>query len=1179
MLARRLHSRHGRAIAASVAVLAIGSLAISPPSHALGAPRGPSTTPAHAVDATDSLATYDGLRPTTLTLITGDRVRIADAGGGRSAVVVTPPPGVAGRSYARYTDAAGDAHVVPVSMIGLLGDQLDPELFNVTGLVRDGFDDANRATLPLIIEHSGSPVVPTGTILVRELTSVAATAVTVDRTGAAALGATLEQRAAERSFLTGVTKIWLDARVRASLDEVVPQIGAPAAYEAGYDGTGVRVAVLDSGIDTDHPDLAGRVVAAEDFTGIGGTDDLLGHGTHAASIIGGTGAASGGQFRGVAYGVDLINARVLDGSGWGELSTVIAGLEWAAIEQDADVISISANGGESDGTDILSQAIDAVSASEDVLVVASAGNGGRSVETPGSADAALAVGAVDKADVWQEFSAHGPREGRFAIKPEIVAPGLSVTAAISPDAYIGEPVDEFYAELSGTSTSAPVVAGAAALLRHAHPELSAVQLKALLVTSGHDVGASVFAQGGGRVDVAAGLAAAKRGISAVEATAALGVLTFPHDDGETLTQDIRLVNDGATEAHLTLDLVAVDESGAPVPPEMLTVSTSEIVLGPGDTKMVTITADAATGPLGLVSGSLTASLDGELVLAIPVGFEKERESYSLTAKFNDRHGGSDYYGFLGIVEVEDDLFTDSFTIDFETTEITVRVPAGTYSLSFLSENDQEPITYVEVSAPEVVVDRDTVVVLDGRTAEPITVELDVETSPLGRSMTSYRASDSSAAGYILSMDAAVTDTVRLFAAPTEAVTVGEHHLATSWAGLGVAESFHLLFEEGDGIPSGLTYVVDHEDLAEIGMDVHADVADGDVWAMVMGYGRYTFLAGGTQFLIPARSHHHLWVSSGLDVGWAQLVTPVESRGSGDLFTAGSYKSGTVTNQQWLAQPIRPGTPSDGDWGATREGALMNLQRFMVDQDGHYGFTDAGYGDPPVDDITMRLLADGLVIAESEDLTIAADDLPPEPTDYELTLDMMRTADWIRMSPETHTTWRFTSEQPPVGEVANLAVLHVTPAIELGLDNTVAGAAPIQFDPSRADRAFGEAVELADFDAELSIDDGATWIGLPVARTGSDSYEGVLDPGTACGDSCFVSLRTSAIDVDGSAIEQTIIRAYTGRGVAASPTPTLPPTGAGGTGGLTGLGLAMVIIGGLCALLAARRLRSPSRSGG
>ena len=121
----------------------------------------------------------------------------------------------------------------------------------------------------------------------------------------------------------------------------MPLIGAPEAWAAGYDGTGVTVAVLDTGIDVQPPGPrrpdhgTASFVPGEDVT------DVNGHGTHVASTIAGTGAASGGDYKGVAPGADLLVGKVLGGTdGYGQDSWIIAGMEWAA-ESGADVVNMS----------------------------------------------------------------------------------------------------------------------------------------------------------------------------------------------------------------------------------------------------------------------------------------------------------------------------------------------------------------------------------------------------------------------------------------------------------------------------------------------------------------------------------------------------------------------------------------------------------------------------------------------------------------------------------------------------------------------------------------------------------------------------------------------------------------------------------------------------------------------
>jgi len=148
-------------------------------------------------------------------------------------------------------------------------------------------------------------------------------------------------------------------------------------WDEGIDGSGIVVAVIDTGIDKNHPDLYGKVIAEKNFVeDEPTTDDLYGHGTHCAGIIAGTGEASGGRYRGVAPGATLMNVRVLDSEGSGYLSDVIAGIEWA-VDNGADVISISLGGSHSGDVYAKPDGM-AVNAAMDagVVVCVAAGNSG-----------------------------------------------------------------------------------------------------------------------------------------------------------------------------------------------------------------------------------------------------------------------------------------------------------------------------------------------------------------------------------------------------------------------------------------------------------------------------------------------------------------------------------------------------------------------------------------------------------------------------------------------------------------------------------------------------------------------------------------------------------------------------------------------------------------------------------
>ena len=125
--------------------------------------------------------------------------------------------------------------------------------------------------------------------------------------------------------------------------------------------------MLDTGYDPTHPDLKDRVVTSANFTPDATVTDGNGHGTHVASTVGGSGAASAGKRKGVAPGADLMVGKVLADGGYGEDSWVLAGMVWA-VDQGADVVSMSLGGDTDDGTHPLSRAVDELSAASDTLV-------------------------------------------------------------------------------------------------------------------------------------------------------------------------------------------------------------------------------------------------------------------------------------------------------------------------------------------------------------------------------------------------------------------------------------------------------------------------------------------------------------------------------------------------------------------------------------------------------------------------------------------------------------------------------------------------------------------------------------------------------------------------------------------------------------------------------------------
>jgi serine protease AprX len=297
-----------------------------------------------------------------------------------------------------------------------------------------------------------------------------------------------------------IVRIYRDLPVRALMDSALPIVHAPQVAHLGCDGTGVRIAIIDTGIDADHPDFTGRIAEMADLVGEGPLDEN-GHGTHCAGIALGAGTASGGRFRGVAPGALLYSAKVLHRGGQGMMSDVMAGIEWA-VEQHVQIISLSLGGpGPSDGHDALSDICDAAVESGVVVCVA-AGNDGPSSYTigaPGAARRVITVGASTDADTVAPFSSRGPTADS-RVKPDLVAPGHLITSTRAADTELGTPLDGYYTECSGTSMATPLVAGVCALLLQKEPMLTPDEVKARLMSTAVDLGEQPMAQGQGRID-------------------------------------------------------------------------------------------------------------------------------------------------------------------------------------------------------------------------------------------------------------------------------------------------------------------------------------------------------------------------------------------------------------------------------------------------------------------------------------------------------------------------------------------------------------------------------------------------------------------------------------------------------------------------------------------------------
>jgi hypothetical protein len=275
------------------------------------------------------------------------------------------------------------------------------------------------------------------------------------------------------------------------------QIGADKVWDLGYTGTGVTVAVLDTGVDSNHQELSDSIAGGKSFVSYTTSYyDDHGHGTHVSGIITANGFVA--NAKGVAPGAKVWMAKVCDASGSCYTSDIAAAIDYVVNGPDgtpntgdepAKIMSISLGGGGTSAancdSDYLASKVN-WAVSNGVTVVVAAGNTGGIVSSPGCASGAISVGAVDKNDVRPSWSGSGS-----ALK--IVAPGVSIYSSLPGNSY---------ASWSGTSMATPHVSATVALMRQENPSLTDSQIKSILYSTAKDLGSLGWDKyyGWGRVD-------------------------------------------------------------------------------------------------------------------------------------------------------------------------------------------------------------------------------------------------------------------------------------------------------------------------------------------------------------------------------------------------------------------------------------------------------------------------------------------------------------------------------------------------------------------------------------------------------------------------------------------------------------------------------------------------------
>ncbi|MFC5289872.1 S8 family serine peptidase [Actinokineospora guangxiensis] len=1020
----------------------------------------------------------------TVTLVTGDVVTVV----GKRARV-RPAEGREGLRFLQRTDAEGDVHVIPSDVLrDVASGRVDGRLFDVSGLIKAGYDDRRSRVTPLIIVHDGPNVA--GASGQRALPSIGAVALKADKS--------VPFLAAART--AGVERIWLDGPVRATLDRSVPQIGAPAAWAAGHTGAGTTVAVLDTGVDATHPDLAGAVVGAQDFSESGNTDDFLGHGTHVAATVTG-----GGKYQGVAPDAKLLNGKVLDDHGFGTESGIIAGMEWAAAE-GADVVNLSLGSSmPSDGTDPMSQAVNRLTAETGALFVVAAGNSGPtsgSIGSPAAADAALTVGAVDRTDALADFSSRGPRKDG-GVKPDITAPGVDIVAAKAANGVIGAPVGDKHVALSGTSMASPHVAGAAAILAGQHPDWSPEQIKAALMASAAaNPDLSVYEQGAGRVDVAAAIG---QRLTTSPPSVAFGTARWPHDDDQPINRTVTYRNSGDAPVTLQVSADLRDADGNPAPAGLLTVTPAQVTVPAGGEAEVALTAVTnLDAPDGHYSGAITATGGGTEVRT-PIGLNKEVESYDVTLTHlgADGNPAADYVSMLvGLDEPGDYSGYDP------SGTVALRVPKGRYALfAFLitAATGDSPQLLTLVGEPEVVIDRDAALVVDARNGREAEIAVDRPDARVGFGQ-AYIDVETGSGGMGFGVFGPGFDGITFV--PTARKTPGkatfglEARLARpsgEYEYVGSPYQYNVGWTVDGGIPESLAKRFTDRSLVKVKSS-----------AVGTGNGFFDLMAGGklpysvTEYYSPDMPWYSYFDEmSGPNV---QLPYTTQSLARPEPLTR-------ATTRRWNAAVFGPALPTGGwpDQWAGRMGdeLFASIPMFTDQYDDHAGSSQ-------VDTAWTTLHRGDRLIAESEyDGSVYGVD-PGGSGAYRLRTEATRSVSPLSTKVSADWTFRSTSGDDPTP----LPLIAVRFAPKLDDANRAKAGVPFTV-PVYVQHNGSTAESVRTPSVQVSYDDGRTWKRTYLIKLGSQWHALLVHPKKAT----FVSFKAQAHDGQGNSVDQTIIRAY------------------------------------------------------
>jgi hypothetical protein len=838
----------------------------------------------------------------------------------------------------------------------------------------------------------------------------------------------------------------------------------------------------------------------------------------------------------VAPGARLLSGKVCTQDASCPSSNVMAALEWAVLEKQAQVVNLSLGYTDTPELDPLEDLVNRLSADHGTLIVAGAGNRGTeaSVLTPSSADAALSVGAVDANDELAPFSSRGPRVGDGAIKPDITGPGRFIWAARAKDSQYGDP-GEAYFVAGGTSVSAPHVAGAAAILLQRHPQWRGEQLKAVLMAAARpNPNLGVFEQGAGRVDVAQALV---QTLSTSPPSLSLGDVVIRPENPGSIQRSIVYRNTGSTALRLQLRAEVVTPLDEPVPEGVFTVTPSVVEVPAGGLATATLTASlGADLPEGWYKGRIVAESATDARVATPVAVQRVVRRQMVTFRHTHADGTPVQASMEALTRLYRPGETDGLQI-FGSGQVAL-VP-GRYLMEslILKPRPDGRLDIAYLVNPSMNVVEDMTIDVDARVARPVVMPPPrPDAVPLGGDIAMKYLPHSPE--MVISITGGINGVTTAHLGPTLPdqdlkVWVTAHWVQAEPGTLRSGKPLPLYarspyvysgaWEQQGRYPTGLNLAIPAREVATVHMQ-HALSAPGQValstTQRIDNAAQPPFrsaLLHVRQGDVPFRKTAYYY---GKGARWAGSATQIDAvtaatQSALQSHAAQAYEAGKSYVQTWNQAPFAPALVEGLTTMARRGNQLVLAPALFSDQAGHAGATT----EQQLTTYSARLFRNGEPVFKTGDPAESVVSVPAGAATYRF--ETVTTRDAIGFSTHMEAAWTFRSVPVDAGTMQDLPVLMLRFEPRLDAYN-LAAPGPFLLPVSVQGQPGLPAPHVRKLAVQVSYDDGKTWASAPVHPTGGNRWAVRLrHPHGAT----HVSLRGTAADRSGSQVDLTVVRAY------------------------------------------------------